>query len=160
MKRFHVHVNVKDLDESVRFYSGLFAATPSVLENDYAKWMLEDPRVNFAISSLGRNTGVDHLGIQAENSIELDEIGKRLTDSNTAMQAEAEAQCCYAKSEKLWASDPQGVRWESFHTTGGLTTYNGETSSCVTNSTHADELEMPIKAASNTSCCAPKSACC
>lgn len=160
MKRFHVHVSVSDINESVAFYSGLFAAMPTVLENDYAKWMLEDPRVNFAISTKGGKPGVDHLGIQAENNDELDEIGERLLHANTRTLAEPAAECCYAKSEKLWASDPQGIRWESFHTTGCLTTYHGDKDSCETSAALAVEFENTAVVAAKPSCCAPQSNCC
>jgi catechol 2,3-dioxygenase-like lactoylglutathione lyase family enzyme len=123
MKRFHVHVNVKDIDASVRFYSNLFAIAPSVLKPDYAKWMLDDPRVNFAISRRERAIGVDHLGMQAETADELSEIGQRLAAADAIALAEAGTTCCYAHSDKYWAEDPQGLRWETFHTHGAATTY-------------------------------------
>lgn len=123
MKRFHVHVNVNDLDASVRFYSNLFAAAPNVLESDYAKWMLDDPRVNFAISQRARAAGVDHLGVQAETAGELAEIGQRLAAADAIALAETGTTCCYAHSDKYWAEDPQGLRWETFHTHGAATTY-------------------------------------
>lgn len=116
MKRLHVHVAVTDLPQSVRFYTALFAAQPSVLKDDYAKWMLDDPRVNFAISSRGVKAGLDHLGIQAENGPELEEIGSRLAQADVAVTPQKGATCCYAKSDKYWTLDPQGVAWESFHT--------------------------------------------
>ena len=123
MKRVHVHVNVNDLDASVRFYSNLFAVAPSVLESDYAKWMLDDPRVNFAISQRARAAGVDHLGVQAETADELAEIGQRLAAADAIALAETGTTCCYAHSDKYWAEDPQGLRWETFHTHGAATTY-------------------------------------
>jgi len=116
MKRLHVHVAVHDLRQSIRFYSALFAAEPTVCKDDYAKWQLEDPRVNFAISSRGSKTGVDHLGIQAENAVELEELGVRLAQADVTVTAQKGASCCYAKSDKYWTLDPQGVAWESFHT--------------------------------------------
>ena len=116
MKRFHVHVGVRDLSESIRFYSALFGAQPSVRKNDYAKWMLEDPRVNFAISTRALRAGVDHLGIQAESSDELEDIGIRLEQADVSTQPQKAAACCYAKSDKYWTLDPQGVAWESFYT--------------------------------------------
>ena len=116
MKRLHVHVSVTDLPQSVRFYSALFAAQPTVLKGDYAKWMLDDPRVNFAISNRGVKAGLDHLGIQAENGPELEEIGSRLAQADVAVTPQKGATCCYAKSDKYWTLDPQGVAWESFHT--------------------------------------------
>ena len=116
MKRLHVHVSVTDLQQSVRFYSALFAAEPTVLKDDYAKWMLDDPRVNFAISNRGVKAGLDHLGIQAENGPELEEIGSRLAQADVAVTPQKGATCCYSKSDKYWTLDPQGLAWESFHT--------------------------------------------
>jgi len=116
MKRFHVHVGVHDLRQSIRFYSALFAAQPTVLKDDYAKWMLEDPRVSFTISTFAKQTGVDHLGIQAEDGAELEEIGIRLAQADVSVAPQKQVSCCYAKSDKYWTLDPQGVAWESFHT--------------------------------------------
>ena len=116
MKRLHVHVAVGDLSESVRFYSTLFAAEPTVRHDDYAKWMLDDPRVNFAISARGRSTGVSHLGIQVESAEELDELAGRLDAAERQVVEQKAAQCCYAKGDKAWIADPQGVPWETFHT--------------------------------------------
>jgi len=116
MKRFHVHVGVHDLKQSVRFYSALFAAEPTVLKDDYAKWQLEDPKVNFAISTRPGEAGIDHLGIQAENGAELEEIGSWLAQADVSVTPQKGASCCYAKSDKYWTLDPQGVAWESFHT--------------------------------------------
>ena len=124
MKRFHVHVNVADLDASIGFYSTLFGSAPDVRKLDYAKWMLKDPRVNFAISQRDRAIGVDHLGLQAEDSAELEEIGARLLAAGKVTLAEQGTTCCYAHSDKYWAEDPQGVRWETFHTHGEATTYS------------------------------------
>ena len=124
MKRFHVHVNVESLEASIRFYAILFGAPPSVRKDDYAKWMLDDPRVNFAISERGRAAGVDHLGLQAEDEGELAAIGVRLLEADAVALAEQGTTCCYARSDKFWAEDPQGVRWESFHTHGEATTYS------------------------------------
>ncbi|HET9835871.1 MAG TPA: ArsI/CadI family heavy metal resistance metalloenzyme [Rhodanobacteraceae bacterium] len=124
MKRFHVHVNVADLDASIGFYSTLFGSAPSVRKPDYAKWMLDDPRVNFAISQRGLAGGVDHLGLQAEDGVELEEIGARLIAADQVALAEKGTTCCYAHSDKFWAEDPQGVRWETFHTHGEATTYS------------------------------------
>jgi hypothetical protein len=116
MKRFHVHVGVHDLQQSIQFYSALFASEPTVLKDDYAKWQLDDPRVNFAISTRGRHAGLDHLGIQAESSEELEEIGIRLAQADVSTTSQKNAACCYAKSDKYWTIDPSGVAWESFHT--------------------------------------------
>ena len=123
MKRLHVHVAVADLGQSIRFYSTLFGADPSVLKADYAKWMLEDPRVNFAISTRGKKPGVDHLGIQAESPAELGEIAGRLKAAEIATQDQAATRCCYSQSSKSWSADPNGLAWESFYTFGESTTY-------------------------------------
>ena len=123
MKRFHVHVGVHDLKQSVRFYSALFAAEPSVLKEDYAKWQLEDPKVNFAISTRPGKAGLDHLGIQAESGAELEELGARLAQAEVAVTPQKGATCCYAKSDKYWTIDPQGVAWESFHTLDSAPVY-------------------------------------
>ncbi len=126
MKRLHVHVAVHDLKQSIRFYSALFAAEPVVKKDDYAKWMLDDPRVNFAISTRGGKAGLDHLGIQAENGEELEDLGSRLAQAEVAVTAQKGASCCYAKSDKYWTLDPQGIAWESFHTLGAVPVYGGE----------------------------------
>jgi catechol 2,3-dioxygenase-like lactoylglutathione lyase family enzyme len=123
MKRLHVHVSVKDVPTSVRFYRELFAAEPVVSKPDYAKWMLDDPRVNFAISNRARPTGVDHLGIQVEDRAELAEVYDRLRRAESPVIEEGETVCCYANSEKSWIHDPQGVEWETFLTTGESTIY-------------------------------------
>jgi hypothetical protein len=117
---------VHDLKQSIRFYSALFAAEPVVKKDDYAKWMLDDPRVNFAISTRGGKAGLDHLGIQAENGEELEDLGSRLAQAEVAVTAQKGASCCYAKSDKYWTLDPQGVAWESFHTLGSVPVYGGE----------------------------------
>ncbi len=127
MKRFHVHVNVHNLDTSVGFYSQLFGSAPSVLKTDYAKWMLDDPRLNFAISQRERAPGIDHLGLQAEDAAELEEIGTRLKAADAISLTETGTTCCYANSDKYWTEDPQGLRWESFHTYGEATTYSAPT---------------------------------
>jgi catechol 2,3-dioxygenase-like lactoylglutathione lyase family enzyme len=123
MKRLHVHLSVRDLDTSVRFYSQLFAAEPAVRNDDYAKWMLEDPRVNFAISQRDGKPGVQHLGIQVEDRTELAEAYARLRRAEGPMIEEGATTCCYAHSEKSWIDDPQGVPWETFLTTGESTEY-------------------------------------
>lgn len=125
MKRLHVHIAVDDLQRSIDFYSTLFAAPPSVVKTDYAKWMLDDPRVNLAISARGATPGVEHLGIQAENGDELAEVYARLTRADAPVLEEGETVCCYAKSEKSWINDPAGVPWEVFHTTGDSAVYGG-----------------------------------
>ncbi len=123
MKRLHVHVAVDDLDRSIGFYSTLFAAAPSVTKPDYAKWMLDDPRVNFAISMRGTAAGVEHLGIQVEDADELAEVYGRLANADAPVVEEGKTTCCYAKSEKSWITDPQGVVWETFLTEGESTSY-------------------------------------
>ncbi len=123
MKRLHVHVSVADLDQSIRFYSTLFAAAPSVTKSDYAKWMLSDPLVNFAISTRSGKSGFDHLGIQVETPDELDEVYERLQQADRPVLNEGATTCCYAKSEKAWIADPQGMSWETFLTSGGSTLY-------------------------------------
>jgi predicted enzyme related to lactoylglutathione lyase len=123
MKRMHVHVSVDDITKAIGFYSALFAAKPSVVKDDYAKWMLDDPRVNFAISTRGRAPGLDHLGIQVESADELQEVYARLHQAGGAILEEGQTTCCYAKSEKSWTDDPAGIAWEAFHTTGEATHY-------------------------------------
>jgi catechol 2,3-dioxygenase-like lactoylglutathione lyase family enzyme len=123
VKRLHVHVAVESIEESVKFYSVLFGGEPTVRKDDYAKWMLEDPRVNFAISARGRVPGVAHLGIQVEANEELAEVTSRLRSAEQRLFDEGATTCCYAKSEKAWVVDPSGVSWETFLTTGASTTY-------------------------------------
>ena len=123
MKRLHVHVAVDDLAQSVGFYSTLFAAKPAIVKPDYAKWMLDDPRVNFAISARGQATGLDHLGIQVETQAELQEVYGRLQEADRPVLDEGATTCCYAQSEKSWIADPQGISWETFLTTGESTVY-------------------------------------
>jgi catechol 2,3-dioxygenase-like lactoylglutathione lyase family enzyme len=169
MNRFHVHLNVADLDASIRFYTALFASEPSVRKPDYAKWMLEDPRVNFAISDTGRAPGVDHLGIQAEDGAELAALGRQLDAAGGALLPEAATVCCYARSDKLWTEDPQGTRWETFHTFGEATTYHAGDAACATDGascspdpkTVAAALAAARATAAKTGgCCAPASGCC
>lgn len=118
MKRFHVHVAVEDVEQNVRFYSTVFGAAPTVHKPDYAKWMLEDPRVNFAISKQGAKAGLDHVGIQAEDEAELEDIHARLARADQKLLKQEATSCCYAKSNKYWVQDPQGIAWEAFHTLG------------------------------------------
>jgi predicted enzyme related to lactoylglutathione lyase len=142
MKRMHVHVAVDDLRSSIGFYSALFATEPSVVKPDYAKWMLDDPRVNFAISARGRVAGLDHLGIQVEDKDELNEIYLRLHKAGGEVIEQGETRCCYAKSKKSWIEDPAGISRETFLTTGETTDYGDGTG----------EREAPI--AKTTACCA------
>ena len=145
MKRMHVHVGVKNLDQSIAFYSTLFGAEPTVTKADYAKWMLEDPCVNFAISS-GHHAvkGIEHLGIQVENTDELAEVYGRLQTADRPVLEEGATTCCYAKSEKSWISDPDGVVWETFLTNSEATIYGDKT-----------DLTAASLHASNDTCCAP-----
>lgn len=126
MKRLHVHIGVHDLPTSIRFYTELFAAEPAVVKPDYAKWMLDDPRVNFAISKRGNGSGFRHLGIQAEDRAELQDVYERLKKAQGPVLEEGSTACCYAVSDKSWIEDPQGIQWETFLTTGESTTYGGD----------------------------------
>ena len=120
MKRFHVHVAVPELDASIRFYSTLFGADPAIRKDDYAKWMLDEPRINFAISQRGGAIGVNHLGFQVESGAELEALHANLEVADRAVVAETDADCCYARSDKYWVTDPAGIAWESFHTLGSI----------------------------------------
>jgi hypothetical protein len=144
MKRLHVHVAVDDLQHSIGFYSALFAAQPSVTKTDYAKWMLDDPRVNFAISTRGRQAGLDHLGIRAEDKDELKEIYARLHKAGGNVIEQGQTSCCYAKSEKSWIDDPAGISWETFLTSGESTDYGDGTG------------EREARVAHEKSCCVPE----
>lgn len=124
MKRFHVHLHVDDLSRSIGFYSQLFAAQPARIEADYAKWMLEDPPVNFAVSTRGSKPGIDHLGIQTDDADELAALKARAQAADMALLDEGTTTCCYARSEKHWITDPQGVAWEHFHTLGNIPVFN------------------------------------
>ncbi len=142
MKRFHVHVAVDDLSASMRFYSTLFGSQPTVIENDYAKWMLDDPKVNFAISTRSGSVGVDHLGMQVETGDDLVELAGRLKAAGEVTRDQEATTCCYARSDKAWVNDPAGLRWETFHTFGEATVYG--------------EDEPGADAAkSGSACCAP-----
>lgn len=123
MKRFHVHISVDDLDRSVRFYTSVFGNSPTVLKPDYAKWMLDDPRINFAISKRGLKPGVDHLGLQVESEAELSELRQQVAAAEITALDQANTVCCYARSEKYWITDPQGVAWETFHTLESVPIY-------------------------------------
>ncbi len=140
MKRFHVHVSVDDLATSTRFYSALFGAQPSVEKTDYAKWMLDDPRVNFAISKRGSKVGLNHFGFQADTPEELGTMQRQHAKAELALFDEGATQCCYANSTKHWVRDPQGLPWEMYHTMGEVETFNGD----------QDKLSAP--------CCVPETA--
>ena len=150
MKRFHVHVAVENLDQSIKFYSTLFAAEPTVLKPDYAKWMLEDPRVNFAISQRGAEPGIEHLGIQVENERELNEVYARLNKAERPVIEEKSTTCCYARSDKQWITDPTGISWETFLTYGEATVYGGGLAATPEQQTEA--------ACCAPTCCTPDSA--
>jgi lactoylglutathione lyase len=142
MKRFHVHVSVADLTQSIRFYSTLFGTEPAVVKADYAKWMLEDPRVNFAISQRGARLGINHLGLQTDSDAELEGLNTQLQAADVSTAAEKEIACCYARSNKYWVKDPTGIAWETFHTLGDVPTFNDESA----------------QARGEEACCAPTAA--
>jgi catechol 2,3-dioxygenase-like lactoylglutathione lyase family enzyme len=127
MKRFHVHVAVEDLDANVRFYSTVFGVSPTVLKTDYAKWMLDDPRVNFAISKRGLKPGIDHLGVQVESKEELTALRGQVERAEIVALDQPNATCCYARSDKYWTTDPQGIAWETFHTLDSVPVYGNDT---------------------------------
>ena len=159
MKRFHVHARVEDLPASIAFYSKMFAAEPTRVEGDYAKWMLDDPRINFAISTRGGKPGVDHLGIQTDSAEELAELKARAQAADLTLLDEGETSCCYARSEKHWVTDPQGIAWEHFHTLGNIPVFSEATTSgaveasacCATTVTRGKPVGIAVKPAS--SCC-------
>ena len=145
MKRLHVHIGVNDLDQSIRFYSTLFAADPTVRKDDYAKWMLDEPRVNFAISAGQHATkGIQHLGVQVESTDELSEVYGRLKAADRPVLEEGRTTCCYARSEKSWISDPDGLVWETFYTDGEATSYGeGPALGTLADSLHEDKCCLP-----------------
>lgn len=154
MKRFHVHVSVEDLGASVQFYSKLFAAPPTVQRTDYAKWMLEDPRVNFAISQRGQESGVNHLGFQTESAEELEAMRTQLQTADASLVEQTAQACCYARSDKYWITDPAGIAWETFHTLESIPVFGepmqtkSESAACC----------IPIKnvaTSTKASCCVP-----
>lgn len=140
MKRFHIHTHVQDLKASIAFYTKLFGAEPSRVESDYAKWMLDDPRINFAISTRGGKPGIDHLGIQADTEEELAELRARAEAADLALQDEGQTSCCYARSDKHWITDPQGLAWEHFHTLADIPVFS----------------EKPAAPTQASACCAPR----
>lgn len=145
MKRLHVHVSVKDLPASIRFYQTLFGAEPAVTKPDYAKWMLEDPRVNFAISTHRQPVGVNHLGFQVDKDEELRGMREQLEAADAHMVEENEQPCCYAKSDKYWVTDPTGIAWETFHTLGSIPVY-GEDTPVFNHGASAVPVESPAAA--------------
>jgi catechol 2,3-dioxygenase-like lactoylglutathione lyase family enzyme len=154
MKRFHVHVSVRDVAAGIRFYSTLFGAAPAVVKDDYAKWMLDDPRLNFAISKRAFATGVDHLGLQVDDAAEFDALARRLQATDASTYAETGATCCYAKSDKHWVADPEGVAWEAFRTFGASASYC-ETAdpACCASDGPAEPMPPPMHRPS-AACCA------
>lgn len=146
MKRVHIHVSVKDLDKSIRFYETLFGAAPSVVKDEYAKWMLDDPAVNFAISQTAAKPGVDHIGIQTGAAEELADIAKRLKTAGAQTFDQEQTSCCYAVSDKTWVEDPSGVRWETFFTHGASTIYGDDEARIALNA-------MKDKEATVSACC-------
>ena len=165
MKRFHVHLSVADLPGQIRFYSQLFGQSPSVTQPDYAKWMLDDPAVNFAISARGAKPGLDHLGFQVGDDAELGAMRERLTQADMSVFNEGETTCCYARSDKHWVTDLQGTAWETFRTLGSVPTFNAAVpaaipaaAACCPPEEVAVALPMPTAKAANN--CAPKSSCC
>jgi lactoylglutathione lyase len=157
MKRFHVHVSVADLAQSIRFYSTLFGTEPAVVKGDYAKWMLEDPRVNFAISQRGAKLGINHLGLQTDSDAELEGLNAQLQAADVATAQEQAIACCYARSNKYWVTDPTGIAWETFHTLGDVPTFNeapaqaGEVCCAPAPAPVKAEVRIPVKAAGT--CC-------
>jgi len=149
MKRLHVHISVKDLHASIRFYSLLFASEPVVRHDDYAKWMLDDPRVNFAISTHRQPVGINHLGLQVDSDEELRDMRAQLAAADARMVEEREQPCCYAKSDKYWVTDPTGIAWETFHTLGTIPVYGEDTAVF----SHG-ESNVPVEN-SGSRCCLP-----
>jgi catechol 2,3-dioxygenase-like lactoylglutathione lyase family enzyme len=169
MKRFHVHVAVPDLAESVGFYSTLFGAEPAVRKPDYAKWMLDDPRVNFAISQRGGSAGVNHLGFQLDSDAELEAVHVQLVAAGRDVVAEKGANCCYALSDKYWVTDPAGVAWETFHTLGSVPVFGEDAavdacgtgqSACCGTSSAAPEMRSEAACCGSQATAAEKSSCC
>ena len=157
MKRFHVHTHVENLSASIAFYSKMFAAEPTRVEGDYAKWMLEDPRINFAISTRGDKPGIDHLGFQTDSEEELAELKARAEAADMTLLDEGQTTCCYARSDKHWITDPQGIAWEHFHTLGDIPVFSEKAPAaagaacCATPATRGKPVAIPVKAAK--SCC-------
>jgi catechol 2,3-dioxygenase-like lactoylglutathione lyase family enzyme len=155
MKRFHIHTHVEDLQASIAFYTRLFAAEPTRTESDYAKWMLEDPRVNFAISTRGDKPGIDHLGFQTDTEEELRELEARAKAADMALLDQGATTCCYARSDKHWITDPQGIAWEHFHTLSDIPVFSdkaqpaSQAAACC--APRGKPVGIPVKTAS--SCC-------
>lgn len=157
MKRFHVHVAVDDLDAGIRFYSKLFGEEPSVTKDDYAKWTLDDPRVNFAISHRGHKTGINHLGFQVESGGELAAMRAQLEAADSGLIEQTGEACCYAKSDKYWVTDPAGIAWETFHTLASVPVYGSDTV-MQADSACCIPLKQEINAQQTSACCVPNTA--
>jgi len=155
MKRFHVHVSVRDLPESVRFYSGLFDAPPAVEKADYAKWILDDPRINFAVSRRSQTAGVNHLGFQVDSDEELKELRRQVAKNGIAALDQTGTSCCYAKSDKYWIEDPQGIAWEAFHTLGSVPIYGEEARRTGDKSACCIPLAGKADGEEQSACCVP-----
>jgi len=156
MKRLHVHVAVDNLADSIAFYSGMFGTEPAVVKPDYAKWMLDDPRVNFAISRRGAPVGLNHLGIQVESADELGEMQARLAALDPAVEKEAGVSCCYARSDKYWINDPSGIPWETYHTLESIPVFGtpGKAASEDAPPPGTDACRIPsLRTGSQSSCC-------
>jgi len=151
MKRFHVHVSVSDLSQSIRFYSQLFGSEPAVQKSDYAKWMLDDPRINFAISTQRQPIGVNHLGFQVDSDQELRSMQTQLQAADARIIQEDEQPCCYARSDKYWVTDPTGIAWETFHTLGSIPVY-GEDTAVFNHGTSTVPAEVT---GAKAGCCVP-----
>ena len=164
MKRFHVHTHVDDLATSIAFYTRLFGAEPARVEADYAKWMLDDPRLNFAISTRGASPGIDHLGIQADTDEELAELKLRAQAADAGLLDEGATTCCYARSDKHWVTDPQGIAWEHYRTLGDIPVFREAAPSasgsacCTPAAAPAASCCTPAPAAASASCCSPAAA--
>lgn len=144
MKRFHVHVSVTDLDSSIRFYSSLFGMQPTVTKPDYAKWMVDDPRINFAISQRGARTGVNHLGLQVDSDEELEQLRVQAESADLVAAAEKNIQCCYARGNKYWYTDPQGIAWETYHTLEQVEFFQS-----------GSDEQQPVRSNGGSGCCGP-----
>ncbi len=153
MKRFHVHVSVDDLDASIHFYATVFGTSPTVIKPDYAKWMVDDPRVNFAISKRGGAPGIDHLGVQVESAEESTALREQVAGAQIAAQDQSNAECCYARSDKYWTTDPQGVVWETFHTLESIPV-RGQAVRPDSNSCCGEASTVESEATKSRACCA------
>jgi catechol 2,3-dioxygenase-like lactoylglutathione lyase family enzyme len=157
MKRMHIHIGVKNIPENIKFYSALFGAEPTKVKDDYAKWMLDDPRINFAISTRARNSGLDHLGVQVDSAEELAQLRAQFVESELKTKDEGQTVCCYSNSDKSWVQDPNGIAWEAYHTMEDANIFSSTDSNSNNSSCCVPEMKTI------ESCCAPpekKSGCC